>query len=841
MTLGVGDVFAGYTVIDRLGGGSFGEVFLVRHPRLPREDALKVLRSEIGNDDAFRRRFVREAFSAGKLSHPNIIAVFDHGEVDGRLWIATQYVPGADASALLSKRYPAGMPATEAVPIIAAVGDALDYAHRSGLVHRDVKPSNILLGDDRRVFLADFGIVLPLGEASDLTATNAVFGTYAYAAPEQLDGNDLDGRADQYALAASAFHLLTGERPFPGENAVAVLRSRHNRELPRLAAIRPDLAAVDSVLAKAMAIDPAERYPSCTAFAWDLAHYAHRSSVQTSGPTMPRYAASSPVHPDGTILFEHAERESSARPQQSATETRLAPQPDSARRIAASYATRGQAVELGSVVVGGLADPSAQILIPLAMMDRHGLVAGAAGAGKTKTLQMLAEQFSIAGVPVLMADYRGDLSGLSRPGKSNAQIIHRAKDTGDEWGSASFPVEFLSLGSWGVGIPVRGTVSSFGPILLARMLGLNRNEASSLSLIFHYSDQQGLPLIDLKDLRSVITFLISAGDGELQLQTVGSVPSQDASAILLALNDLESHGGDSFFGEPEFEPTDLIRVDYLGRGIISLLELGEHSAHQSVCSTFLVWLLADLLHALPDVGDTDKPRFALLLDEAHLLFRDSSPVFLELLEQMIRLCRSKGVAVFFCTQRPTDIPDNVLSLVGTRIQHALRSISTDDRKALAEAVHSYPESDTYDLLTDLTRLEIGEAFVTSLSEGGVPTPAAWTRVRAPRSLMTSIGPDSMKAAARSSPLFLKYGPTADRESAYEMLTRKTAPSSTDGSGALECDHLPPLPNSQEKAEPGILELMMDNPAFKSAMRSAGTEVGREITRSIFGTARRRRR
>lgn len=529
------------------------------------------------------------------------------------------------------------------------------------------------------------------------------------------------------------------------------------------------------------------------------------------------------------------------------TESTAAP----AQQIAAGYATSGQALELGSVLIGGQVDPTAQIRIPLAMMNRHGLVAGATGTGKTKTLQVIAEQLSAAGVPVVMADFKGDLSGLSRPGEASEKVAERVRDTGDDWVAAPYPVEFLSLGTSGIGIPVRATISAFGPILLSKVLGLSQTQESSLGLIFHYADQQGLPLLDLKDLRQVISFLTNTDAGKAELKKIGAVSSQTAGVILRALINLEADGGDTFFGEPELEPADLLRVDAQGRGIITLFEVGDQASRPAMFSTFLMWVLAELFNDLPEVGDLDKPKLVFFFDEAHLLFKDASKAFLEQVEQTVKLIRSKGVGVFFCTQLPTDVPNAVLSQLGARIQHALRAFTPDDQQALAKTVRTYPKTEFYDLASDLTSLGIGEAIVTVLSERGAPTPVAWTRLRSPRSLMDTIGPDYIKAAAQASPLFLKYGPTVDRESAYEMLLARMEPppSATAPAGGAPVDlppidtgiELPPMPAPVEKAEPGMLEQMMDNPAFKSAMRSAGTVLGREITRSIFGTARRRRR
>ena len=340
-----------------------------------------------------------------------------------------------------------------------------------------------------------------------------------------------------------------------------------------------------------------------------------------------------------------------------------------------------------------------------------------------------------------MADVKGDLSGLSAPGESNDKTAARAKDTGDAWEATGFPVEFLSLGTDGVGVPIRATVASFGPVLLSKVLGLNATQESTLGLIFHWANDRNRPLVTLDQLRSVISYLTSDA-GKEELKNLGGVSPTTAGVILRALVNLEGEGGDTFFGEPKLDPRDLLRVDQ-GRGIISLLEFGGQSLRPVIFSTFLMWLLADLFTVLPEVGDVDKPKLVFFFDEAHLLFTDASKAFLEQVEQTVKLIRSKGVGVFFCTQLPTDLPNDVLSQLGARIQHALRAFTPDDQKALSKTVRTYPKTDVYDLESALTSLGIGEAVVTVLSEKGAPTPVAWTRMRVPRSLMASIGNDAI--------------------------------------------------------------------------------------------------
>ena len=517
---------------------------------------------------------------------------------------------------------------------------------------------------------------------------------------------------------------------------------------------------------------------------------------------------------------------------------------EAATEIAAGYATDGAALELGAVVVDGTADPTARVRIPFATLNRHGLVAGATGTGKTKTLQNLAEQCSAAGVPVMLADIKGDLSGLARAGEPGDRVTKRAGETGDDWTPTAYPVRFLSLGAQGIGVPVRATITAFGPILLSKVLGLNATQESTLGLIFHYADQKQLALLDTKDLRAVIQHLLS-DEGKVELKGIGGVSAATAGVILRALVNLEARGGDEFFGEPEFDPSDLLTVED-GKGLVTLLELADQQADPTLFSTFLMWLLAELFEELPEAGDVDEPKLVFFFDEAHLLFADASKAFLDRIEQTVKLIRSKGVGVFFCTQLPTDIPDDVLSQLGARVQHALRAFTPDDQKALTRTARTYPKSTVYDIETALTSLGTGEALVTVLSERGAPTPVAWTRLRAPRSLMAAIGEPAVTEAAKASALWGKYGETVDRESAYERLAARTGATQAPQASAdpVPADQPPQAappqaPPPAEDEGPGFIEKAMSNPVFKSFLRSAASAAGREITRGLFGTARRR--
>src|SRR4051795_12570611 len=398
--------------------------------------------------------------------------------------------------------------------------------------------------------------------------------------------------------------------------------------------------------------------------------------------------------------------------------------------VAPGYEFEGAALELGGLMLDADHLSDVHIRIPLAMLNRHGLVAGATGTGKTKTLQLMAEQLSTNGVPVFAADIKGDLSGISVAGEGGEKIVARAASVGQEWTATAFPAEFYALGGQGTGIPLRVTMSAFGPTLLSKVLGLNDTQESSLGLIFHYADKNGLALLDLKDLRAVISHLTS-DEGKADLKELGGLSSATAGVILRNLITFEDQGAGAFFGEPEFETGDLLRTASDGKGIISCLELPQVQDRPQLFSTFLMWMLADLFHDLPEEGDVDKPKLVFFFDEAHLLFHDASKAFLQAIEQTVRLIRSKGIGVFFVTQSPKDVPAGVLAQLGNRVQHALRAFTPDDAKALKGTVSTFPKSDLYDLEELLTSMGIGEAAVTLLDERGVPTPVVHTRLVPP--------------------------------------------------------------------------------------------------------------
>ncbi|MBW5481111.1 helicase HerA-like domain-containing protein [Streptomyces bambusae] len=534
-----------------------------------------------------------------------------------------------------------------------------------------------------------------------------------------------------------------------------------------------------------------------------------------------------------------------------------------ADRIAAGYAFTGPALDLGALLWDGACLPGKQVRIPLSMLGRHGLIAGATGTGKTKTLQLIAEQLSAQGVAVFLADIKGDVSGISAPGAAGEKVAARAQEVGQSWEPAGFPAEFYALGGIGPGIPVRATVTSFGPVLMAKVLQLNRTQEQSLGLIFHYADAKGLELVDLKDLRAVVAFLVS-DRGKAELKGIGGLSTATAGVILRALTAFEQQGAGAFFGEPEFDTSELLRTGADGRGLVSVLELAAVQDRPQLFSTFLMWLLADLWGELPEVGDLERPKLVFFFDEAHLLFDGASKAFLESITQTVRLIRSKGVGVFFVTQTPKDVPADVLGQLGNRVQHALRAFTPDDAKALKATVRTFPRSE-YDLEELLTRLGTGEAVVTVLSENGAPTPVAATRLRAPQSLMGPIGQEALEGAVKASPLYPRYAEAVDRESAYERISAEqaAAEAAAEEAAAEEAEAQKRAERSEkaekaeraeragkaEKAEqgagaarrePSLAEQVVGSGVFRSLARSIGTQLGREISRSIFGTARRRR-
>ncbi|SPT52535.1 Ornithine/acetylornithine aminotransferase [Actinomyces bovis] len=419
-----------------------------------------------------------------------------------------------------------------------------------------------------------------------------------------------------------------------------------------------------------------------------------------------------------------------------------------------------------------------QVGIPLGLLNRHALVAGATGTGKTRTLQLLAEGLSSVGVPVFLSDIKGDLTGLAEPGQSSEKLTARTATTGQDWKGQGFPVELFTLGGsdsptgqGAQGTPIRTTVTEFGPILLGRVLNLNDTQSSALQLVFHWADQQGLALIDLKDLRSVVDYLTNTEQGKEELRVIGGVSAATAGVILREVAALEAAGGTAFFGEPALNVKDLLRVASDGRGFISSLELQDIQSQGVIFSTFLMWLLGELFEVLPEVGDPDKPTMVFFFDEAHLLFNGATAAFLEAVTRTVRLIRSKGVGIVFITQSPTDVPDAVLAQLGSRIQHALRAHTPADAANLKKAVSTFPTS-PLDLTKVLTSLGTGQAVVSVLDKKGRPAPVTAVVVNAPAAVMGPAQPATISQLLHSSPLRDKYSTAVDNESAFELLAKR---------------------------------------------------------------------
>ena len=508
----------------------------------------------------------------------------------------------------------------------------------------------------------------------------------------------------------------------------------------------------------------------------------------------------------------------------------------------AAFPAGGKSVTLGAVVHGGQCGGEPLVNIPLAMVNRHGLIAGATGTGKTKSLQLIAEQLSAQGVPVFLADVKGDVSGMATAGVANDRVTSRAKDTGYDWQPAGYPAEFLSLTGM-KGAQLRATVSSFGPMLLANVLGLNETQTSVLSLVFKYCDDKKLLLLDLSDLRAVLQYL--SDEGAAELKDYGGMSKQTVGVLLREMVGLEQQGADRFFGEPQFDLDDLLEVHADGRGVVSVLELQDVQDKPALFSTFMLWMLATLYGELPEVGDIDKPKLVFFFDEAHLIFDDASKALLDQIEQVVRLIRSKGVGVFFITQSPKDIPASVLGQLGHRVQHALRAFTPDDEKALNAAARTFPKTKFYDIPETLTTLGIGEALVTVLSPSGVPTAPFATRMIPPNSRMGPLNDDEMQQRLSSSAQVRKYAEAIDRESAREMLTERAESAAAAAADRNEQDadeRAAAAPRGRAaKAPPTMAEQILKSPVTRTI---AGT-----ITRGLMGAlmgslglgARRRRR
>lgn len=489
-------------------------------------------------------------------------------------------------------------------------------------------------------------------------------------------------------------------------------------------------------------------------------------------------------------------------------------------KITQSYTTAEPHIYLGAGVLNNEILPQAQINLPLRMMNRHGLVAGATGTGKTRTLQVLAEQLSAAGVPVFLLDVKGDLSGLNKPGEATPKIQERAAHLGINYQPSGFPVELYSL-SGKLGAPMRATVLEFGPILLSKVLELNDTQTGALAVVFKYADDSKLPLVDLNDLKKVLFYLTEGAGKEEIKESYGKISTATSGTILRKIVAMEQQGVESIFGEPSFDIDDLFeRVD--GQGVISLLNISDVQSQPALYSTFLISLLVEIYQSLPEAGDLDKPKLVFFIDEAHLLFKDVQKAFLEQIEQIIRLIRSKGVGIFFCTQSPMDVPESVLAQLGNRIQHALRAFTPNDADNLKKTVKTYPRSDFYEIDQALTSMGIGQALVTVLNEKGIPTEVAVTHLTPPRSVMGPLAVSEFTALYTSSEFYAKYKDTTDPVSAQEILTDRINATKVATETAAEQQR--PAPRGRQ--EKSTAEQVLNSPITK--------QIGREVVRGLFG-------
>jgi hypothetical protein len=493
-----------------------------------------------------------------------------------------------------------------------------------------------------------------------------------------------------------------------------------------------------------------------------------------------------------------------------------------ARIIKEGYTFKGSHIVLGGAMLDGEVPEGALVKVPLRTMNRHGLICGSTGSGKTKTLQLIAEQLSLAGVPVLLMDVKGDLSGLAAPGAPHEKIDARHARLGFPYEPSPFPVELLTL-SDEPGARLRATVSEFGPVLLGRILELNDNQQSVLSLVFKYCDDNGLPLLDLKDLRRILQFTTDEGKETIR-KRYGQVSSATVNVILRKMIELEQQGAEVFFGERSFDVNDLL-LQRDGKGVVSILRLTDIQDKPRLFSTFMLSLLAEVYSTFPEVGDPEKPKLVLFIDEAHLIFNTATKALLEQIETIIKLIRSKGVGVYFCTQDPSDVPESVLGQLGLKVQHSLRAFTAKDRTTIKRTAQNYPLTDFYDTEELITSLGIGEALITALSEKGTPTPLAHTLLRAPMSRMDVLSALEIGGVVAQSAIADKYNEVIDRESAFEILEKRMVKAEP-----MEEPEPSARKEKAAKEEPSMIEDLSKN----TMVRQVGRTVFRELTRGLLG-------
>ena len=486
------------------------------------------------------------------------------------------------------------------------------------------------------------------------------------------------------------------------------------------------------------------------------------------------------------------------------------------------YTFKGESVKIGCAVLDGEVVAEAVVNLPLKTMNRHGLIAGATGTGKTKTLQMISEFLSDNSVPVLLMDIKGDLSGIAAEGATNDKVKDRYAKLSMEYKPALFPAELMTL-TGQKGVHLKATVSEFGPVLLSKILGLNDTQGGVVAMIFKYCDDTKLPLLDLKDFIRVLQYIGDEGKAEIE-KTYGKISTTSTGTILRKVIELQQQGADIFFGEKSFEVDDLMRMSDDGRGMINVLRVTDLQDKPKLFSTFMLQMLAELYASCPEEGDLDKPKLVMFIDEAHLIFQEASEALLQQIETIIKLIRSKGIGIFFCTQNPMDVPASVLGQLGLKVQHALRAFTAADRKVIKQTAQNYPETAFYKTEDLITQLGIGEALVTMLNEKGIPTPLAHVMLCAPRSRMDVLTDAEIDSIAGKSKLVAKYNKAIDSESAYEILTAKLEEAAENSATEEKAT------GKKAKEEKSTLEKVADNTIVKSMVRTAGNT----IVRSLLG-------
>lgn len=495
------------------------------------------------------------------------------------------------------------------------------------------------------------------------------------------------------------------------------------------------------------------------------------------------------------------------------------------KTIKDGYSFKSESITIGSAILNGECLSDARIMLPLKTMNRHGLIAGATGTGKTKTLQLISEELSRASVPVLLMDIKGDLSGIAKPGQSDTK--DRQLKTGISVKPEGFPVELLTI-SKQKGTRLRATITEFGPVLISKVLGLNETQSSIVSLIFRYCDENKLPLLDIKDLKKAVTYLSNEGKKEIE-NSYGKISLSSSGIILRKIIELEEQGIEQFFGERSFDVNDLLRIDEQGRGMISIIKLNDIQDRPKLFSTFMLSLVSEIFASFPEEGDIDRPKLTIFIDEAHLIFEEATPALLDQIETIVKLIRSKGVGIFLCTQNPGDIPEKVLGQLGMKIQHALRAFTAKDRKMIKLISENFPVSQFYNIDEIMTSLGIGEALVTALNENGIPTPLVSTLMKSPSSRMNPLTDAEIDEIIRKSNLATKYNQAVDRESAYEILTSR-----------INDYHANEISDKSVAAKSGAEKKhlddnsILDNPLLKSIGRQVTNTVAKEITRGLLG-------